>query len=261
MLQATNLASWFLLIGSSSLLLILIFFFLLFFQYHKRQLHHTNELHRVKQAYDQALMQSQLEIQEQTFKVIAQEIHDNIGQMLTLAKLNLNTLNLEQQEKAQVKVTDAKELVGKAIQDLRDLSRTLNTDHIAALGLMRAIDNELQLLQKSGVVQTDMEVTGTVVKSDPQKELILFRIVQEAIHNVIKHAQATTVAVRAAYEGNLLKLSIADNGVGFEGGDGRANGSGLTNMRSRSQVIGAQLQIDSRSGKGTNITIQLPINT
>lgn len=261
MLQATNFASWFLLIGSSSLLLILIFFFLLFFQYHKRRLYHATELHRVRQEYDQALMQSQLEIQEQTFKVIAQEIHDNIGQTLSLAKLNLNTLNLDQQERALTKVADAKELVGKAIQDLRDLSRTLNTDHIAALGLVRAIDNELHLLQKSGVVQTVMDVKGTVVKADPQKELILFRIVQEAIHNVIKHAQATTVAVTAAYEGSHLKLSIADDGRGFDGGDGRSDGSGLTNMRSRSKVIGAELHIDSRAGKGTNITIQLPINS
>ena len=261
MLQATNFASWFLLIGSSSLLLILIFFFLLFFQYHKRRLYHASELHRVRQEYDQALMQSQLEIQEQTFKVIAQEIHDNIGQMLSLAKLNLNTLNLEQPQKALVKVSDAKELVGKAIQDLRDLSRTLNTDHIAALGLMRAIDNELQLLQKSGVVQTNMEVKGKVVKADPQKELILFRIVQEAIHNVIKHAQATMVEVSAVYEGSYLQLSIADDGKGFNAGDGRSDGSGLTNMRSRSKVIGAQLQVDSHTGKGTNITIQLPINS
>lgn len=260
MLQATNFASWFLVVGSSSLLLILIFFFLLFFQYHKRQLHHANELHRVKQDYDQALMQSQLEIQEQTFKVIAQEIHDNIGQTLSLAKLNLNTLDLEQRERALGKVGDAKELVGKAIQDLRDLSRTLNTDHIAALGLMRAIDNELQLLQKSGAVHTDMQVSGTVVKADPQKELILFRIVQEAIHNVIKHAQAKAVAVTAAYEGRNLRLSIADNGVGFSSSDGRFDGSGLTNMRNRSKVIGAQISIDSTKGKGTNITIQLPIN-
>lgn len=242
-------------------MLILIFFFLLFFQYHKRRLHHANELHRVRQDYDQALMQSQLEIQEQTFKVIAQEIHDNIGQTLSLAKLNLNTLNLEQQERALSKVADAKELVGKAIQDLRDLSRTLNTDHIAALGLVRAIDNELQLLQKSGVVQTEMAITGKVVKADPQKELILFRIVQEAIHNVIKHAQATLVAVTAAYEGSHLTLSIADNGVGFNGADGRSDGSGLTNMRSRSKVIGAQIDIDSHTGKGTNITIQLPLNS
>lgn len=261
MFQTTNFAIWFLLIGSSSLLLILIFFFLLFFQYHKRRLYHANELNRVRQEYDQALMQSQLEIQEQTFKVIAQEIHDNIGQMLSLAKLNLNTLNLEQQERALAKVSDAKELVGKAIQDLRDLSRTLNTDHIAALGLVRAIDNELQLLQKSGVVQTNMEVKGKVVKADPQKELILFRIVQEAIHNVIKHAQATMVAVTAVYEGSHLRLSIADNGKGFDGSDGRCDGSGLTNMRSRSKVIGAQLHIDSHTGKGTNITIQLPINS
>lgn len=258
MFETTNYASWFLLIGSLSLLLILFFFFLLFLQYHKRQLHHAKEMHRVKQEYDQALMESQLEIQEQTFKVIAQEIHDNIGQTLSLAKLNLNTLDIEKREKALDKVADAKELVGKAIQDLRDLSRTLNTDHIAALGLVRAIDNELQLLQKSGVVQTDMQVTGTVVKADPQKELILFRIVQEAIHNVIKHAQATAVAVTAAYEGRQLRLSIADNGVGFAGGNGE--GSGLTNMRSRSKVIGAHLQIDSTRGKGTSITIQLPIN-
>ena len=192
--------------------------------------------------------------------MISQEIHDNIGQTLSLAKLNLNTLDMEQREKALGKVGDAKELVGKAIQDLRDLSRTLNTDNIAALGLVKAIDAELQLLQKSGLVKTALEVKGQVVKADPKKELILFRIVQEAIHNVIKHAQASAVGVTAAYEGSYLRLSLADNGVGFDLGGGRGNGSGLNNMRSRSQVIGGQLDISSGAGRGTNITIQLPIN-
>jgi signal transduction histidine kinase len=96
--------------------------------------------------FQQTLLQSQLEIQEQTLKNISQEIHDNIGQALTLVKLNLNTMDFDLNEQSNQKIITSKELISKAINDLRDLSRSLNTDIIADLGLQNAIEQELILV-------------------------------------------------------------------------------------------------------------------
>lgn len=214
----------------------------------------------LQEHFREELLRTQLEIQEQTFKTISQEIHDNIGQMLSLAKLNLATIDLRKEEKAVVKIEDAKDLVGKAIQDLRDLSKTLNTESIAATGLLKAIEAELHLLQKTGTLQTTFDISGTPVRLDAQKELILFRIVQEALHNIIKHAQAANVRVNAVFEHGRFKLLIADDGCGFEeSAESIAAGSGLGNMQSRSALIGAGWQLESKKGQGTSVRITLPI--
>lgn len=223
--------------------------------YHNRKKLHQAEVSK----FQHTLLQSQLEIQEQTFKTISQEIHDNIGQMLSLAKLNLNTIDFSRAQKTIDKVSDAKELVSKAIQDLRDLSKTLNTETITTIGLMRAIEMELQRLQKTETVQTHFDITGILVKLDAQKELILFRIVQEALHNIIKHARATVINVTAAYTSHQLLVTIMDDGCGFDKGIAN-HGSGLRNMQSRARLMNARMTITSRPGNGTQIAICLPIN-
>jgi len=227
--------------------------------YQNKQFAYLKEKQQLQSRFQQEILQTQLEIQEQTFKTIAQEIHDNIGQMLSLAKLNLNTVDLHKEEKALVKIEDAKGLVSKAIHDLRDLSKTLNAETIAATGLLKAIEAELHQLQKTGAVKTAFHVSGTPVRLDAQKELILFRIVQEALHNVIKHAHASLVTVNALFEHGLFKLLIADNGAGFETTVQEAFGSGLRNMQSRSKLILAHWQIESAKAQGTTVSITLPI--
>lgn len=228
------------------------------FAYKRRHQRHLHEKQKMQLQYQQEMLKAQLEIQEQTFKTISQEIHDNIGQMLSLAKLNLNTTDFSKQEVAMRKVGDAKELVGKAIQDLRDISRTLNTDVISSVGLINAIETELNLLQKASGVEVESNTSGRPVRLEPQQELILFRIVQEALHNIIKHAGATKVAVNAGYVNNNLRLKITDNGQGFDMA-AKASGSGLRNMQNRSKLIGATCVMESAVGKGTSI--ELSINT
>lgn len=227
--------------------------------YQKRRLQYIKERQELQARFQQEILRTQLEIQEQTFKTISQEIHDNIGQMLSLAKLNLATLDLQKSVQAGEKIGSARDLVSKAIHDLRDLSKTLNTDTIAASGLMNAVEAELLLLQRTGALQTAFDIEGTPARLDAQKELILFRIVQEALHNVIKHARATMIQVGARFEHGHLKLSIADNGLGFENSSGKNQGSGLRNMQSRSQLIGAQWKLESAAGQGTTVQITLPI--
>jgi signal transduction histidine kinase len=237
-------------------LLALLFIFFLVVSLRRRRKMNLEKA-ALQSQFQEELLRTQLEIQEQTFKTISQELHDNIGQMLSLVKLHLNTVDLQKQEKAAEKIGSAKDIVSKAINDLRDLSKTLNTDTIAAAGLLNAIKAELHQLEKTGTLQTAFLVSGTHIKLDAQKELILFRIVQEALHNVIKHAQASQVSVSALFEEGQFQLTIADNGRGTADA-GSTSGSGLRNMQSRSGLIGAGWQMESGKTGGTTIRITLP---
>lgn len=246
---------------ASSIILVLfgIFLFSIMMLYEKRKKEYKQGLVAQQEAFGKELLQSRLEIQEQTFKTISQEIHDNIGQVLSLAKLNLNTLDGQDWTKSNEKILDAKTLVSKAIQDLRDLSKTLSPDTIAGMGLIRAVEIELILIQKTGASSTELTVIGHAIRTDPQRELILFRIVQEALHNIIKHAQATKIQVIASFLEDRLVLNILDDGIGFDTAQASGSGSGLQNMQSRSHLIGAMFHIETSSNEGTKIQINLPI--
>ena len=228
----------------------------------RRKAKNIIEKQELQSQFQKTILQTQLEIQEQTLKTISQEIHDNIGQVLSLAKLNLNTMDISKTDELQDKILNSKNLVSKAIQDLRDLSRSLNTDNIAAMGLMRAIEYELELIRKSGVHQTQLNIEGTIIRLDAQKELIIFRIVQETINNIIKHANAKNIFIDAVFKSNL-ELSIKDDGDGFDKIEKETNlpsGMGLKNMESRAKMIGAEFSINSLSGNGTQVILQIPLN-
>src|SRR4030095_11999070 len=155
---------------------ILVLFAMLFLLIHKKKIRkNLYERQQLQSQYQQTLLQTQLEIQEQTLKNISQEIHDNIGQVLSLAKLNLNTMPSTNDEVLQQKILNSKELVSKAIVDLRDLSRSLDTDYVQEMGLQRAIENELEMIKKTGTIETNMIVEGSMFRLQKQNELILFR--------------------------------------------------------------------------------------
>ena len=215
----------------------------------------------LKAQYQESLLQSQLEIQEQTLKNISQEIHDNIGQTLSLAKLNLNTLKLNDPENAVVKIASSKELVSKAILDLRSLSKTMHTDTILQAGLLKALEIELQIISRSSDIHTALKVAGTPFSLDPQKELIIFRTIQEAFNNVIKHANAQSINIEVIYADNKMEITVADNGSGFDPNVSKpekVGGSGLRNMKNRMQLIGASLNIHANDPKGTKVHIIIP---
>lgn len=213
---------------------------------------------RRKLIFRQELLRAQMEIQEQTFKTISQEIHDNIGQMLSLAKMNLSKFEIDREHSDEA-VLSAKDLVSHAVSSLRDLSKTLNTDTIATIGLMKSIELELQLVEKTAFVKTAIEINGIQQKLEPQKELILFRIVQESLHNSIKHAVPTQLYVQANFKNDFLQLSICDDGSGFIYSDTNENGSGLRNMQSRSKLINAEWTLETAPGQGTKIHLTIPI--
>jgi signal transduction histidine kinase len=217
-----------------------------------------SHLERVRQNYTQEILKARLEIQENTFNNIGQEIHDNIGQVLTLAKLNLSMLNWDNPSELKEKTKDAKDQVSRAILDLRDLSHILNGDMVQSMGFSRAVATELGMIRKAGVMEIVYTQRGEAIETDPQKELILFRIFQEAVHNILRHSVATRITVELMYEEKFLNLAVSDNGQGFDPACNRM-GNGITNMSSRAALLGATLLLESKPGEGTRIEIKLPL--
>jgi two-component system NarL family sensor kinase len=246
-------------VGSIILALVAIFIVSFMFLYTKRHNRYLMEKKEMQSQFQQELLRTQMEIQEQTFKTISQEIHDNIGQMLSLAKMNLSKFEIDRLNSDEA-VLSAKELVSQSVSSLRDLSKTLNTDTITTIGLIKSIELELQLVEKTAGVRTNMNVISGQQKLQPQQELILFRIIQEALHNSIKHASPKLLTVDANFENNSLQLTICDDGNGFDSLNIKTEGSGLRNMQSRSKLIGADWKLESTPGKGTKILITIPTN-
>jgi two-component system, NarL family, sensor kinase len=230
-------------------------------EFKKRQ---TKQRELLNAQFQQELLRTQLEIQEQTFRNISQEIHDNIGQVLTLAKLNLNTItNHSVSEDINNKLTNSKDLITKAIQDLRDLSKSLNTEFISEAGLLKSIEYELELLRRTGSIQIITMQEGEYYALPQQKELILFRIFQEVLNNIMKHSQATEIKVILNFQPHHFSLEILDNGDGFNSDEVEQNGQhglGIKNMQNRSKIIGANFTINSQPGKGTTVRIDLPVS-
>ncbi len=238
--------------------LLLVFFFILSFivRYRKR----IKEKQLLQTQFSQALLQTQIEIQEQTLKTISQEIHDNVGQVLSLAKLNLGTFEDSESAYNQTKINDTKQLVSKAINDLRDLSSSLNGDKIADLGLRDAIENELKIISNTGQFATELKITGEFYKLAAQNEMVIFRIVQESLNNAIKHSKAKHITVQIDYNKAFCKIAVMDDGKGFDALrlESTKTGVGLHNMKSRATLIGAQFLIEASINNGTKVFIELP---
>ncbi len=228
--------------------------------YYNRRKKHANETRMMQSAFQEELLRTQIEIQEQTLKNISQEIHDNIGQVLSLAKLNLNTFPPTTQPDILARANDTKQLVSKAIHDLRDLSRSMHGDRLTEIGLKTAIENELKILENTGQYKTAFQVNGTPFKLEVQQETVLFRMVQESLNNIIKHAKAKNITVAVSYLNHRFVLSVTDDGQGFNAAGLSAvdKGIGLKSMESRAGLIGGEFSISSSAGKGTTIAIELP---
>ena len=247
-------------VGTSIVILLSYFMVVFTLSYKKKQVEHTVEVSRIQNQFTQTLLQSQLEIKEQTLRHLAYELHDNLGQIASLIKINLNTLQLDDRGKSAQKIEDTKELTRQLITDLKSLSVSLNGDLIAKIGLLKGIENEVNRLNKTGQFITQLKVEGLSALLEESTTIILYRMVQEVINNIVKHSEAKHIDFLATTSENLFTLVIQDDGVGFNLEEKvNSGGSGLLNLQSRAKLIHAQFSIQSSLGVGTKICIELPL--
>jgi two-component system, NarL family, sensor kinase len=251
------------LIATSILLLgMILFVIIILFFYKKRQIIYQRELNSLKEDYEKNLLKTQLEIQEQTFQNISQEIHDNISLSLTLVKLNLNTLNLDNKQKTLNQISLSVEFLSKAIDDLNNISHSLDFNVISEQGLIKALEKEIEKIKNLCWHNLNFEISGNPTYMSSHKELVIFRIVQESFNNVLKHANAKSIALKLRYSDTHVFITIIDDGIGFLiNAQNPKNGSytaGLRNMKKRAELINGKFDIVSELGLGTITNIIVP---
>jgi len=247
-----------LIIYISILIVILVVFVVTFFlAYQRRKTQLLIEKADEKQKFESELTLAQTEIQEQTFKNISWELHDNIGQLLSVAKLQLNMLHANIPDSYKTNYNEASEVLGKALKELRQLSKTLNTDFVSSVGLQESLETEIDRFKRINFLDIEYIAKGENVEIDKKNEIIIFRIFQECFSNVVKYSKATKLEVVLDYRENELYISAVDNGVGFDT-DLVEKGTGLMNMRKRAELINANFLIETEKNRGVSITLTYP---
>lgn len=208
--------------------------------------------------YEQAILQAQFEIQDQTLRNVSQEIHDNIGQVLSYVSLNLDRASgLTENLKDEV-IIESLTLVNQSMNDLRDLSKSFSLDNIVANGLLATIKAEVARLNKSRLIDAALNITGEIYNIGDNEELVLFRILQEFVNNTLKHSKAKHLIIDLNYNSNTLVLKLSDDGIGFnDTSKTNKDGSGLKNMHTRASLIGAKMETGSREGNGSWLQIEV----
>ena len=230
----------------------------------KRKLRQIHEKQQLKEDYEKEVLTTQIESRDQTLRDVSQEIHDNMGQLLSVARINLNILEKELDGQPQLKrIKDTNSLLGDVIRYIRMLSKGLNSDMLSSYGLRESIRFELQRIEQSAMINCQFHTEGEDFAIDAKKEIVFFRMVQEILNNILKHAAATEIRISMKYTPDFFLLLIRDNGRGFDRKETVNRtiadaGSGLQNLQKRAALVGADLQINSSPGEGTDVIISLP---
>ncbi|MGN8068127.1 sensor histidine kinase [Mucilaginibacter sp. SG564] len=244
--------------GTAIVMLLGVFIVSFLLLYQRKQNKNVLEKEQLKSSFQQELLKTRMEIQEETLNHISRELHDNITQVLSFVKLNLGVLgrNLGEHEKA--RVNDNRELIAQSISDLRNLSKSLSFEHISVMGLIKTLEIETERVNRSGIINVSLLVDGDYYTLGEQRELVLFRIFQEALNNALKYAQADNFKMSLYYKEQMFNLTIEDDGVGFEPELLKdKGGSGLRNIVNRAALIGAEATINSSPGNGCSINLSL----
>lgn len=241
------------------------FIILFLLKYNQRKKRHQEEKLMLQKEFRNELMLTQMEVKEQTLKTVAHDLHDNIGQVLSLIIVTLSTLEIPEDSKAKQKLRDIEDLTFRSIKEVKMLSKLLQGDDILKDGLSKAIGTELEWLGKSERFKIDYQHVNFTESTSLNRDslIILFRLFQETINNIIQHSAATYVNIILEKQEQNILLTIEDNGKGFDVEEiqKQNKGMGLHNLNRRAAIINGSVTFKSELGKGTLITIQIPDST
>jgi len=239
------------------ILLLTTFAIVFFITFQKRKNKLLQEKFEAEKRFERELTQSRLEIQEQTLKNVGWELHDNIGQLLSVANIQLNILSGVIEAESRSRVTDIKEIVASSLQEVRSLSKSLNNEVINYAGLEASVRNELARFERLNMINTKLEIKGDPYDLSQKDAIILFRILQEFFSNVIKHSKADLLVVSFNYTPERLEVSASDNGKGYDP-ESITKSSGLINMESRAELIKTKFILLSSRNTGTSLSLSYP---
>ncbi len=241
-----------------SIIVLGIFSYLFYSRYKfKQKVLFNNEMMHQQELRSKAI----IEAEENERIRIARELHDGIGQQLSAVKLNLSSLESSldfKKEEQKIMMKNALDIIDDSVKEVRNVSHNMMPNALLKSGLAIAVREFLNRINNTKL-KIELEIHGLNERLESTTETILFRVLQELVNNIIKHAQANNVHIQIIRHDNELTIMIEDNGVGFDSAKIKSDGIGLKNIQSRIEYLHGSVNFDSQIGKGTTVTIEVPI--
>ena len=238
----------------SIVLLMLVFVVLVVIvNYKRKQKLHAREKHIMREEFSQQMLQAQIEVQESTYRHIAKELHDNVGQLLSTTKMLMGITEIKLGHSPDT-LNTANSTLAKAIQELRMLSRSMDKDWLEQFDFLANLESEMQRINSGESIRAAVECNATIAMK-PEEQIVLFRIVQEAVQNAVRHAQPSRLNVIVS-NGQGLEVKVINDGKPLPKNFG---GMGTRNMRHRAGLFGGTVNWKSAPDE-TIVTICLPLN-
>ena len=237
-----------LIVSTIVIILVNVFVVILFSVFQRRKNKLLEEQKEAKEKFESEIAETQIEIREETLRNISWELHDNIGQSLTLAKIQLQNSSPEN-------IKEVSEIITKSLNELRALSKLINPEFIKNIKLKEAIQLEIDRFNRLNFIESNLKIQGEERVINEKTSIIIFRILQEFFSNTIKHSKATKLAVELLYKEDELEIIAKDNGIGFKKEETQDAGLGLKNIKNRANLIGAKAKLISAPEEGAQLVI------
>ena len=237
-----------LIVSTLLILIIVVALIILFTVFQKKKTFLLEKQEEEKKRFEREIAETQIEIREETLRNISWELHDNIGQLLTLAKIQLQNATKEN-------IKEVSETITRGLTEVRSLSKLINPEAIKNINLKDAIQLEIDRFNRLDFIKSSLIIEGEEREINQNHNIIIFRILQEFFSNTIKHSRASTLEVSLDYKSDEIVIKAKDNGVGFVSNE-KKEGIGLINIKNRAKLIGAEINFLSEKNKGTSLEIQ-----
>jgi signal transduction histidine kinase len=231
---------------------------LIILQYRKRKLIHQTEKQHMEWAHTNNLKEAALQMQQLTMQDIGREIHDGVGQRLTLASIYVQQLlqkNIDSNESK--KISEVNNILSDSLVQLRSLSKELTNDNEHIVSLSDMVSQEVNKVQQLDTCTIVADVQASIFVAH-KTAISLIRILQEFVQNSLKFANCKTIQIVLKAEHHKLFFNLTDDGKGFDI-NAHHKGIGLQNMKRRAQMIEAQSILESKISHGTNLTVEVNI--
>jgi two-component system NarL family sensor kinase len=228
--------------------------------YNRNQLKQKKILNEEMLKQEKLRIQSMIMAQEEERKHLAGELHDGLGQVLSAARLNVESLSLKNNGNAEPLLANTMNLIDHSFTELRNISHRMMPVQLIRFGLPSALNEVAATINKSGKIHISFDADENIPRFGSTVEINVFRIVQEWLNNIIKYSGATEVSVQLMFHDTELTVMIEDNGSGFEIEKlEKGKGNGWYNINSRLSLINGQIEVDSKLNKGTLVSIFISV--
>ncbi len=237
-------------------LLILLLFFLLY--YFKNKNRFLREKEEMKNKFQLEIAHSAKEIQEETIKQLGYELHDNIGQLVTIAKIQAQSLKKQVDHP---KLPELVEAISKALDEVRRLSKSLDPEVLRKNPLRDILKKDADRIRQLGSIEFLFNESGEPYELEDQRKIILYRVLQEMTTNALKHAKCSTIILTMDYQPDRINIEWKDNGIGFDPEKlNSEQGIGLHHIGERIKLINGKMLLTSSPGNGTVYSIEISAN-